>query len=1565
MAMKAIDEALAADVPLPASLLWSLGKGSLQKYLHGDTETSEPLQISALWRKLILTATSPQVVHNHITAACNALSVFLNGAALSRAREVRDFVHSEEAWFDAYQCCHRVFNDGKTKPAIQVLETLCRLLQDFDEATLTDILVRAAFPLIRTVLLSSPRAELKKACLMLSCLIRRTPILDHLEPLVKQCTELHQPAWTRLLAKHNITPHQVLNIGGGGMTNLFLALVFAMTDLDTRTSALKLCSTLCSIDPNQREGMSLQILAQKHVELYLESNRAALGEFAENVLPAILNTNDKLMVFVEPYLGSCPTSETHMAVFLAALKAGRLQSILTEEGVLQILRSVHMLGITRLVESGDDGYSFFRRTMSTSNPEIRILAYNLLTSTPTTTAIVPSGVLSCVLSTAKYLHDDAEAHERSEILSITRRLLKRIEASWLSLRKAASSKSGSEEIDTVEAQYKSFQYRFYNFLKRELRPGVSYPRHSLSLHSLQYFFDMTTATVVYKDDTEMIKILCCLVLDPFEEVRSTVSNLLQFLVLHVPDLVSRVVDTHLLNRIGLMAAHTVRGDHADGMGRLWALSRFSHDSPPSVSHIGHDKTDTYLSPLLSAMGRLMSDTGDLRPTSKHPIHAYLLSIHYRLRDMKVQRYELTDIEFVRIFDICTKVWHRVSSRLCIDSPDTSLGAEDEDTNEGPMDLLAYSWRALRDSSLVLQSLLVAAQPNKALYLSVGDLCLDQLISLRHRGAFSAVAQTFNLCCEKARASPDSATRGLIKLWYSVALNQIDEQSDRLTRRSAGLPATMVALLSPADPDFFDTTVSDLMSISRRSIYELPAEGAGNKKLPQVHALNCLKEIMTNSRLSAIVVQYLERILELAADCLSSKIWAIRNCGLMLLRACINRLDSTSTNETTSLNGKGSKSERVNSDPSTIAVSLLESAAEPDRSPLNGQHIATEHAFAALDLLSHIHSDEGRAEETNSIIARQISHSTWAIRDHAASLLATRLSGMVPALAIERLISETGLTRNENQAHGVLLCCRYITRTAQGTTTKAEVNAVLNLLSTRVPWKDLRGRSPYVLASYLDVLNDVAALCLENTWNFDVIEKASSSMSLPSSSEYTSAHWPYLLRRILLLRMYRHILRDTSFTTTNEQERSLIAELISSPDSLSYLLDVIKHHHYKKPRLSMVTFLVNLIHGGYDKLCCQPDILQQAFSCLTRSLENLGDIPRELHQLNWRISLKQLSSTRGLGNAAMELESLLLCIELPSQQSLQSIQQRTRQWLHRVELAAADSLDFPTRLSAARALSIYYGRSEGSESLGSARGASLRLMLVLYDLLNDDDEEVRFEAIQATRSMKLHQASAVGDLGMCALAARELLLDEINQRYQGTQALGRAAVMKLMNVGQTGQTPANPGTTTDPFQTSVASSLLAIFKGKHDLFAEERQNLYVDDLREVQLWSQTLYHSGLQCLPPEQIEAAVQWTTEGLDQLVQSLQMEHSCKVPISTTNQYDAEEVHKAPRFLHPVGATYEHATLVLFLRVLSLARVLLADGTVVCKGLLETLESVRAGCLQGQVNEVLLEALDLALAEQ
>ncbi|KIW35384.1 uncharacterized protein PV07_02082 [Cladophialophora immunda] len=1571
--MDPVLRAISTEVPLPISLLSELGRGSLRAAL-GNIDSSEDVsRMLALWHKLVLTATSTRVADKHMTAASNTLCVYLRGAAASSAVALQEIALSKDVWFETYRCAHKAFNDGKTKRANQIMETLCDLLdQQNDPDVLTEILRQASLPLVRIILLSLPRSETKKACLILASLHRKTPLHAHLDQLVQQCMDENRFMWTQRLSRHNISMDDVSTIGQGNIAHFLLALIFAMVDLDTRSAALKVCSMLCSDASESPASSSLQALAEHAIKLYLERNHAALGDFAENVLPVILDRKEKFMAFVQPYSKSCQEGGSRMAIFIAILKVGRAKSILTESETLELFASAFPPAPPLRDET--KRLYWCKQMLMSADSEVRTLTYGLLVTSPATSAIVLPETLECIATSMKYLHDDAAAHERGEILSITKRLLRRLQNSIPTLRKSTQVLYNVNDAKALLDSYYSFTKTFYAFLNEELNTGISYQRHILGLHSLQHLLDLGLEPDIFTGDKALLNALICLVLDPFEDVRSTAAAILQRLIVQGGSLVASPINHSLLKRVEVLAVRTLRADHADGMGRLCALTSFC--SPLDVperdcNHAEMVKDLTFLEQSTTGQGAV-----ELRPGCAIPLHALLLATNYRLRYLSRQDEQITSIGPM-VIRVCENVWEQVRLQLCVDSPETASEAEDEITSEGPKDLLAYSWRALRDSSLALQSLIFVAAPSRELCSAVGDLCMDQLISLRHRGAFSTVAQTFSQCCDKVRLSSDVEVRGLVNKWYQIALSQINEQANRLTRRSAGLPAMMAALLNHADLDVFSSAINDLMVIAERPTDGLHILEYEDVKLPQVHALNCLKEIMTNSKFAVVVIQHLERMMELAATCLSSKVWAIRNCGLMLLRASINRLDSSGAAEAVASTNRSNEKVKRNT-PTAIAFRLFDAPALETGEAVNRKGSDTELVFAGLDLLGHAIFRETEADEAAKLVMKHLTHSTWAVRDHAALLLATHILRGSPAGAIIKLLQEIGLSGPENQVHGILLCSFYLMGRATVIITSTELEFIVQCLIDQMVHSDgdLFPHSPYVYAAWLDLLNDAASCILENSWTCGVSGIQRLQGLLPPTERIHSAHYSYLSRRILLCQTYHILIRDQHLVDISTELQDLAGRLVEESDALSYVLEFLGHKHCHRPSRTLVNLLICLIEVGSKHLRLPPTILEQIFTCLAQCLDHITDIPIGiLRTLFSRLDMSQLHTTRDLRNAALKLQaSLLGSLQTAHGGSFPSTK-HIEGWLHAVQDISADYFDFPTRMSAATAISTYVEHLKSPDALELPSSVRIRLLLVLYDLLNDDDEEIRLEAIHAARKLRLHQLSAMDNLGCSALAARESLLSELSRHFSQTSNLAEAAIVNIMRIGQVASDGFHSVGPVSFFDISLDSKLQSISKSKNDLFAEERQNLYMDDIREIKEWTEILHHGDCILTIQELSTSAMKWTLEGLDQVLKLLEADRITTLEQQTSTR-DGDELQRpqimsySPRleslFVHPLGLTYDHAILVLMLQVVSLAGVFVRHDTAMhTQQLRSNLESIKEVCCDSQVNPVMLGAVERALKRQ
>lgn len=101
-----------------------------------------------------------------------------------------------------------------------------------------------------------------------------------------------------------------------------------------------------------------------------------------------------------------------------------------------------------------------------------------------------------------------------------------------------------------------------------------------------------------------------------------------------------------------------------------------------------------------------------------------------------------------------------------------------------------------------------------------------------------------------------------------AIDIIRKKASALTRRSAGLPSIVVGVLSAfPETDLFTNIILDLQAIANTPVES--EAGSQNPKLPQVHALNCLKDIFVDTRLGSSTEPHVANTLDIAAGCLES------------------------------------------------------------------------------------------------------------------------------------------------------------------------------------------------------------------------------------------------------------------------------------------------------------------------------------------------------------------------------------------------------------------------------------------------------------------------------------------------------------------------------------------------------------------------------------------------------------------------------------------------------------------------------------------------------------------------
>lgn len=477
-----------------------------------------------------------------------------------------------------------------------------------------------------------------------------------------------------------------------------------------------------------------------------------------------------------------------------------------------------------------DATSVYDTLLTHSSAGVRIRAYEMLATSSETTKPIRSSDLQLLSRRLIYLHGDVDPANRGEITSITNAVVLRLRRGSAFDTKALAKPDITSEQHTEHQnrlkQHEIFLAWYISFLENELGPTCAFSRHISALKALQSLVESGLDPEIPMKGPpgsgqdlarwplnkslhypNMLSALWHLLLDPFEEIRAATTAILRSLLDHVKlkdrapwrltphDLGSRASADDALSKLSnegerpesypedeiarlventnALAALTNRADHADGLGRLlWLQSFFA------------PRRSVVLYELLGRLERtlVLFNCKDPLPTKDFSLHGYLTGLKYIIKDIgfhstsdSTMILKDTNVTVPPLLNMCKGVWDIVRNDLCVDSPEMSHNADVIGPFEGPKDSLSYFWRALRDSSLLMQAILLrlASSADEATtengYVehlrNIHTLCFEQLTALRHRGAFSTVAQTFALCCEKFAGVP--SLRAEVKTWYQV------------------------------------------------------------------------------------------------------------------------------------------------------------------------------------------------------------------------------------------------------------------------------------------------------------------------------------------------------------------------------------------------------------------------------------------------------------------------------------------------------------------------------------------------------------------------------------------------------------------------------------------------------------------------------------------------------------------------------------------------------------------------------------------------------------------------------
>lgn len=699
--------------------------------------------------------------------------------------------------------------------------------------------------------------------------------------------------------------------------------------------------------------------------------------------------------------------------------------------------------------------------------------------------------------------------------------------------------------------------------------------------------------------------------------------------------------------------------------------------------------------------------------------------------------------------------------------------------------------------------------------------------------------------------------------------QVDQQANRLTRRSAGLPAMLASILSSDDDTAFHHFVDSFIAKS----WVTAPDQTDQQSLPQVHAMNTLREVMINSRFRNTILPHVGNLLTLATKNLGSDIWAIQNCGLMLYRSCILRLPREDECEPPFSQTRNTDSSFK---PVQLALGLLRSRTIRSESsarivsplPEDGRDdvpVKVEQKFAALDMLAHINPANGLKNHIYDRLVELLSSPVWLIRERAAEVLAC----LIPLEELRERFNEcvdiSKLYATQNKLHGTLLFCRQMLKQRLADTSEMSLASTLDevmqklvLIMAQIGQRRL---APPVWATLFEIANTVSE-------QFFRTESRSTPLVLNHEDLLRKAgiRGYYLPESALTYNFALKLIRsDRVAPQKNGDFHTILARMVREPNVAKFVLERLLSQG--------LVFRPHELSHLCRSLSAEshPDVISLLVDMVSLSVERYPsdwDIRVARQILVFLDECSVWSPSRKIGASSLVARARLVSIlrlkpgGIPDHDFTISVHEHHLETI--VSYAARDEMDTYVRLQAAKALSAYL------PVLPGAGIAGFGLLFTLRGLLNDDDEDVR--------SLSAHTASTflgrgnislqLGVLadGASASAVCAQLEDYLRSIVCECTLEPEFLFHRLLDVSP---------------EISLASYLMAspvnlrlnmIRTESRALFAVERQNLYIDELQEVHFWSSVWEIMAKQSPQlPEKVKIALSsWVVDGLSTILAML-----------------------------------------------------------------------------------------------
>ncbi|KAJ3029238.1 hypothetical protein HDV00_009693 [Rhizophlyctis rosea] len=385
----------------------------------------------------------------------------------------------------------------------------------------------------------------------------------------------------------------------------------------------------------------------------------------------------------------------------------------------------------------------------------------------------------------------------------------------------------------------------------------------------------------------------------------------------------------------------------------------------------------------------------------------------------------------------------------------------------------------------------------------GNLLRVLLGSIRHRGAFAAVHVCFADVCTTLLSSGRDFLADLPRLWLDDFLDQVVSVNVSITRRSAGLPLGVLAVVSapvPSRPVLLSSTLDRLFTIGMNDV---PEEVDQQLDLPQVHAYNIIRAIFQDAEIATEVREWMGQGFALTIKGFSSPSFPIRNGAAMLFSTLVTKALGTkkSRDESHSINTVTGR-EFFTRFPNLHSLLLTELRTAVDFLEEGKVHPAL---YPILTILARHQSVKPSPLESTDpaiaasafgpVVARCASSSIFKARDMAGRAYAALVTPNKVVETVKALLGQLSL-RNQNHLHGALLLVRnllkaHFAKDVADFEVRKEAIKELAIAFAAVPWVYNANHCPITHELFLTIVREffIEAQWVQNEEDDNVAELA--------------------------------------------------------------------------------------------------------------------------------------------------------------------------------------------------------------------------------------------------------------------------------------------------------------------------------------------------------------------------------------------------------------------------------------------------------------------------------------------